>query len=100
MSKSDHDNSISDTLKVIKKAIEDDNEDVNTKDTPKEDVLILDKLIKEDGTIMTLNYDSTNNSDLINDQIDKKFKKIVDTKINKWIDKKMPEIIDKYLSKK
>ncbi|MBI28870.1 MAG: hypothetical protein CFH21_00941 [Alphaproteobacteria bacterium MarineAlpha5_Bin11] len=100
MSKSDHDNSISDTLKVIKKAIEDDNEDMNIQDIHKEDVLILDKLIKEDGTIMTLNYDSTNNSDLINDQIDKKFKKIVDTKINKWIDKKMPEIIDKYLSKK
>ena len=100
MSKSDYDNSISDTLKVIKKAIEDDNEDMNIQDIHKEDVLILDKLIKEDGTIMTLNYDSTNNSDLINDQIDKKFKKIVDTKINKWIDKKMPEIIDKYLSKK
>ena len=100
MSKSDHDNSISDTLKVIKKAIEDDNEDMNIQDIHKEDVLILDKLIKEDGTIMTLNYDSTNNSDLINDHIDKKFKKIVDTKINKWIDKKMPEIIDKYLSKK
>ena len=50
MNKPDDESNISNALNVIKKAIEDD----EAIGSSKEDVLILTKMVKEDGTILDL----------------------------------------------
>ena len=99
MIKSHRDPQISETLNVIKKALEEDSKESNDND-----ILILKKFVKEDGTILTLEdvTDKSNISDngLATNKIDDKINTIFDKHFKKWLDKNMPDIINKYLNNK
>ena len=99
MIKRNKDPKISETLNVIKKALEED-----SKESYDNDALILNKLVKEDGTILTLEdtNDENNISEngLINNKIDDKLNTIFDKHFKKWLDNNMPDIINKYLNNK
>ena len=56
--------SIKETLNIIRKALEDD-EPINNRDN-QDNILILNKLIKEDGTINLLDETSLSNEKIIN----------------------------------
>ena len=89
-------NSINDTLNVIRKALE---EDIFETETKNSDVLILDKLVKDDGTIHHLKTDSLDKNEIkeiLNDNITKYF----DKNLNEWLEKNMPHHVEKYLNKK
>ena len=68
--------SIKDTLNIIRKALEDDNSDSTTTN---EDILILNKLVKEDGTIDILG-DNILNKDEVKDIINKKASEVMTKK--------------------
>ena len=87
--------SIKDTLNIIRKALEDDNS--NTSST-KEDILILNKLVKEDGTIDILD-ENILNKDEVKDIINKKVTEIFENHFNNWLDKNIPEYLDKHIKK-
>ena len=87
--------SIKDTLNIIRKALEDDNS--NTSST-KEDILILNKLVKEDGTIDILD-ENILNKDEVKDIINKKVNEIFENHFNNWLDKNIPEYLDKHIKK-
>ena len=85
--------SIKETLNVIRKALEDENTDkieVDNKDT-----LILNHLVKEDGTIEILNSKVTQQ-----DQIKEILDKNINEYFDKWVERKMPDYLDKYINKK
>ena len=85
--------SIKETLNVIRKALEDENTDkieVDNKHT-----LILNHLVKEDGTIEILNSKVTQQ-----DQIKEILDKNINEYFDKWIERKMPDYLDKYINKK
>ena len=86
--------SIKDTLSVIRKALEDDNIN-NDDESDNNDALILNHLVKDDGTIEILHATDTQQD---------KIKEILDKNINeyfdKWIENKMPDYLDKYIKKK
>tara|TARA_B100000029_G_C17593080_1_gene963176 strand:+ start:2843 stop:3139 length:297 start_codon:yes stop_codon:yes gene_type:complete len=92
----DNDNKISETLDVIKKALN-DNENSNED----KDVLILDKLVNQDGTIVTLKNDKKklDESD-INKIIEEKIEKTLDESLNNWLNSKMPSILKKHIKNK
>ena len=88
--------SIKNTLNVIKKALEDD------KPTLKENgdnVLILNKLVKDDGTI-----DVLENKFLEKEEVklilNQKFSEIFEKRLDKWLDKNVTNHLDKYFKKK
>ena len=88
---------ISETLNVIKKALQDD-----AKESIKDDILILNKMVQEDGTISTIKHSNdTNdgNNEEISKIIDDRIEKLIDKHFSKWLDKNMPEIVNKYLKK-
>ena len=95
-----HEQEITDALKVIKKAIEDES-DLNRLD---DDILLLTKVIKNDGTIENISNTSINNNIIKKEEIlkilDSKIEKILDKHLENWLDSKMPKLIDKYFSKK
>ena len=64
-----NDQSIKETLEVIRKALEDDDSSLDLK----EDLLILNKKVNEDGTINIINNDSIKTDDI---------KQIIDKKLN------------------
>ena len=77
--------SIKDTLDVIRRALE-DKDDFNEKN---ENILILNKKVNDDGTIKLLNQ-----SDEINE-----INKVIDKKLNELIEKKLAEVLENYLPK-
>mgnify|MGYP001387192849 CR=1 FL=1 len=87
MANSKNDNSIENTLKVIRKAIQENSE---KKLDPENKILILDQLVKEDGTIENISDSKPNNSEIEN---------IFDKNFDKWMDKNLPYYIEKYLKK-
>ena len=99
MIKSHKDPQISETLNVIKKALEED-----SKESKDDDILILNKLVNEDGTIYSL--DDAKDENIISDnmistnKIDDKLNTIFDKHFKKWLDNNMPDIINKYLKNK
>ena len=99
MIKRHNDPQISETLNVIKKALEKD-----LKKESDEDILVLKKLVKEDGTIHTLE-DKNNENNIIenedtNNKMEDKLNTIFDKHFKKWLDINMPDIINKYLNNK
>ena len=84
------DESIKDTLEVIRRALEDD----NTKDQ-NDSILILNRKVNNDGTINIIKKDQSD-IDEINNIIDKKINFIFEEKFDKWLDKRLPNILDKY----
>ena len=87
--------SIKDTLDVIRRALEDDN-DFSTKN---ENILLLNKKINEDGTVNILNHPKYDFND-VNKVIDKKLNDIFDKKMSNLLESHLPSILDKYFKNK
>tara|TARA_B110000438_G_C15778684_1_gene635283 strand:+ start:182 stop:469 length:288 start_codon:yes stop_codon:yes gene_type:complete len=88
--------SIKDTLNVIRKALED--ETLDSKKTY-DNILILDKLVNEDGTINLIENHNINKAETI-DILNKKLDEIFGLYLNKWLDKNVPLYLEKYFKNK
>jgi hypothetical protein len=89
--------SIKDTLEVIRNALED--EKPSNIDNFKENILVLNQLVKEDGTINIINNSLITKEDVmksLNEKIDNIFEK----NFNKWLDKNMTYHLEKYFKNK
>ena len=95
MTESSDEKSINDTLSIIRKALKEENTSI---DQNIEEVLVLNKLVKNDGTVenITKNNISTVEFKKI---LDSKLTEIFDEHLDKWLDKNIPNYLDKYLSK-
>ena len=85
---------IKETLNVIRKALED--EDNSNFEKLYDEVLILDKLVNEDGTIDNISKKNISVNDtkkILSDKLDN----IFDTHISKWLDNNLPKYLAKYL---
>ena len=86
--------SIKDTLDVIRRALEDENDFLQKNDN----VLILNKKINDDGTVKLLNQIDDFNE--INKIIDKKLTELLDKKIGSMLENQLPIILDNYFKNK
>ena len=86
--------SIKDTLEVIRRALEDEN-DFSEKN---ENVLILNKKINDDGTVKFLG--EPNDINEINNVIEKKLSDLLEKKLNNMLENQLPNILDKYFKNK
>ena len=95
MNDQDKEKKISETLNVIKRALEN-----KSSDDSNENILILNKLVQEDGTILKIeNEDNIIENDNINKNLDIEIKKIFDKNLDSWLNQNMPALIKKYLKK-
>ena len=85
--------SIKDTLEVIRKALEDDNTELDN------NILVLNRKVNQDGTINILRKEIINSYE-INNIIDQKLTYILENKFDEWLEKKLPQILDKYIKNK
>ena len=90
-----NDQSIKETLDVIRRALEDDDSALDLKD----DLLILNRKINDDGKINVINNDSINKED-VRKILDEKINQILEKHFDQWLEKKLPYYIKKYLEKK
>ena len=89
--------SIKDTLDVIRKALESD--EASSAEIVDDNILILNKLVSNDGTINTINNEYLNKNEisaLLNDKLDLVFDKY----FTKWLDANLPKYLDKYFKNK
>ena len=89
--------SIQETLKVIRRALEDENNQENQNN--ENDILILNRLVNEDGTINIIENESLDKKETIN-ILNKKLDEVFDKYFDKWLDKKIPKYLEKYLKNK
>ena len=90
-------NSINESLEIIRKALEDDTSDNLDKNSS--NVLILNQKVNNDGTIKTLEKSSDINIE-INDIIDQKLNYLVENRIEKLLDEKIPKLLKSYFDSK
>ena len=90
-------NSINESLEIIKKALEDDN--IDNKNKTSTNVLILNQKVNDDGTINTLKKNDNINLD-VNEIIDQKLNYLVENRIQKILDEKLPKLLKKYFDSK
>ena len=88
--------SIKNTLNIIRKAIEDDNKSESQKD---DDILILNKIVNEDGTIDILENQFLK-KDEVKEILNQKISEIFKDHFDEWLDKNIPNYLDKYFKKK
>ena len=88
--------SIKNTLNIIRKAIEDDDKSEFKKD---DDVLILNKLVNKDGTIDILENQFLK-KDEVKEILNQKISEIFKDHFDEWLDKNIPNYLDKYFKKK
>ena len=86
--------SIKDTLDVIRRALE-DKDDFSEKN---ENVLILNKKVNDDGTVKLLNQSDDINE--INRVIDKKLDDLMEIKMTTMLENQLPIILDNYFKNK
>ena len=86
--------SIKDTLDVIRRALEDKDHFTETN----ENILILNKKVNDDGTVKLLNQ--TDEINQINEVIDKKLNELVENKMTDVLQDKLPIILDNYFKNK
>ena len=86
--------SIKDTLDVIRRALE-DKDDFTEKN---ENILILNKKVNDDGTVKLLNQSDEINE--INKIIDKKLNKLIEKKMTDVLENQLPIILDNYFKNK
>ena len=86
--------SIKDTLDVIRRALEDENDFSLQNDN----VLILNKKINDDGTVKILNKSDDLNA--INNIIDEKLTDLLEKKMTQILEKKITIILDNYFKNK
>ena len=86
--------SIKDTLDVIRRALEDGDDFTEKNDN----ILILNKKVNDDGTVKLLNqYDDVNS---INKVIDEKLNNLFETKVTTLLEDRLPKILDNYFKNK
>ena len=90
-------NSINESLEIIRRALEDENNDLD-KDLSS-NILILNQKVNSDGTIKLLQKDEDINNE-INDIIDQKLSYLVENKIEKILDEKIPKLLKNYFDSK
>ena len=83
--------SIQETLKVIRRALEDENNQENQNN--ENDILILNRLVNEDGTINIIENESLDKKETIN-ILNKKLDEVFDKYFDKWLDKKIPKYLE------
>ena len=88
--------SIKNTLNIIRKAIEEDDKSESQKD---DDILILNKLVKKDGTIDILENQFLK-KDEVKEILNQKISEIFKDHFDEWLDKNIPSYLDKYFKKK
>ena len=86
--------SIKDTLDVIRRALE-DKEDFTEKN---ENILILNKKVNDDGTVKLLSQSDDINE--INRVIDKKLDDLMEKKMTTMLENQLPIILDNYFKNK
>ena len=86
--------SIKDTLDVIRRALEDKG-DFNEKN---DNILILNKKVNDDGTVKLLNQSDEFN--VINNVIDKKLDDLMEKKMTAMLKNQLPIILDNYFKNK
>ena len=86
--------SIKDTLEVIRRALEDENDFAAKNDN----VLILNKKINDDGTVKMLGQ--SNDIDEVNNVIEKKLSDLLEKKMSNMLENQLPNILDKYFKNK
>ena len=87
---------IKDTLDVIRKALEDDEPITECENS---NILILDKLVNEDGTIKVIKNHLLNKKDTV-DILNKKLDEVFSDYLTIWFDKNIPNYLNKYFKKK
>ena len=90
--------SIKDTLNVIRKALEEEDQPININNN-QDNVLILNRLVKHDGTINIINdsfLTKKETYDLLNNKLDEVFA----AHLTKWLDKNLPTYLEKYFKDK
>ena len=90
-----NDQSIKETLDIIRRALEDDDSPLDLK----EDLLILNRKVNDDGTINIINNDSINKEE-VRKILDEKINQILEKHFDQWLEKKLPYYIKNYLEKK
>jgi len=86
--------SIKDTLDVIRRALEDE----HTLSHNDENILILNKKVNNDGTVKLLNQPDDFNE--INKVIDKKLNDLLEKKMSSMLENQLPIILDNYFKNK
>jgi len=86
--------SIKDTLEVIRRALQDENNFSEKNDN----VLILNKKINDDGTVKMLGQ--SNDIQEINNVIEKKLSDLLEKKMSNMLENQLPNILDKYFKNK
>ena len=89
-----NDKSISETLNVIRKALQED-----SVDNIEKNVLILDQLVKKDGTIKIIKSKNIKQQE-IKEILNDKFSEVFEQHFEKWLSKNIPNYLEKYFSKK
>lgn len=87
--------SIKDTLDVIRRALEEDESDFSQKN---ENILILNKKVNHDGTVKLI--DNTYDYSDINNVIDKKLNDLLEKKMTSMLENQLPIILDNYFKNK
>jgi len=88
--------SIKDTLNIIRKALEDDE---NLKETSDNNVLILNKLVQNDGTVEIIENQFIEKKE-IKEILENNVSEHLEKNFEKWLDKNIPDYLDKYFKKK
>ncbi len=96
MNKEKTDPIISETLDVIRKALESENQDNIFDKNKSEDILLLNKVVQEDGTIQTIKDDNINSQEVS----EKNIEKVLNKHFKKWLDNNLPDILNKYIKNK
>ena len=86
--------SIKDTLDVIRRALEDKGDFTEKNDN----ILILNKKVNDDGTVKLLNQ--SNEINAINNVIDKKLDDLMEKKMTTMLENQLPIILDNYFKNK
>ena len=86
--------SIKDTLDVIRRALEDKDDFTEKNDN----ILILNKKVNDDGTVKLLNQSDEINA--INNVIDKKLDDLMEKKMTAMLKSQLPIILDNYFKNK
>tara|TARA_Y100000590_G_C14857255_1_gene689916 strand:+ start:137 stop:427 length:291 start_codon:yes stop_codon:yes gene_type:complete len=96
MSNSNKDQSIVESLSIIRNAL---NDKSTITEDDKKDFLLLNQLVKKDGTILSID-DNNLRKDEIKKILDNKLNEVFDNHLEDWLNKNLPNYIDKYFSKK
>ena len=89
--------SIQDTLDIIRRSLESDDSPLAEIDDY--NVLILNKLVSNDGTINTIK-DNYLNKDEVHSLLSDKLDLVFDKYLSKWLDANLPKYLEKYFKNK